>query len=80
MHRLIFVKGTDDARHPKMRALVRKAQTGLIRKRFNTTEELIPGLYAALVEFLEGKKLIRGGPFDAAPCFEAIWTTSMSKG
>ena len=71
VHRLIFVKGTDDARHPKMRALVRKAQTGLIRKRFNTTEELIPGLYAALVEYLEGKKLIRGGPFDAAPCFEA---------
>ena len=34
VHRLIFVKGTDDARHPKMRAMVRKAQTGLIRKRF----------------------------------------------
>ena len=70
-HRLIFVKGTDDARRPKMQALIRKAQAGLIRKRFNTIEELKPGLYAALVEYLEGKKLIRWGPFDAAPCAEA---------
>ena len=31
-HRLIFLKGTDDdARHPKMRALISKAQTGLTR-------------------------------------------------
>ena len=48
-HRLIFVKGTDNgARHPKMRVLIGKAQTGLIRKRFNTPEELVTGLYAAL--------------------------------
>ena len=26
VHRLIFVKGSDDARHPKMQALIRKAQ------------------------------------------------------
>ena len=70
-HRLIFVKGTGDARHPKMQALIRKAQTGLIRKRFNTTAELVAGLYAALVEYLEGKELIRSGPFDAAPCAKA---------
>ena len=67
-HRLVFVKGADDARHPKMQALIRKAQTGLIRKRFNTTVELVAGLYAALVEYLEGRELIRWGPFDAAPC------------
>jgi len=70
-HRLIFVKGADDTRHPKMRALIRKAQAGLIRKRFNTTAELVAGLYAALVEYLEGKELIRWGPFDAAPCAKA---------
>ena len=70
-HRLIFVKGTGDARHPKMQALIRKAQAGLIRKRFNTTAELVAGLYAALVEYLEGKELIRSGPFDAAPCAKA---------
>ena len=71
-YRLIYVRGTDDdARHPKMRALVRRAEGGLIRKRFNTPSELVAGLYAALVEYLEEKQLIRSGPFDAAPCTKA---------
>ena len=70
-HRLVFVKGAGDARHPKMQALIGKAQAGLIRKRFNTAAELVAGLYAALVEYLEGKELIRWGPFDAAPCARA---------
>ena len=69
VHQLIFVKGEDDnARHPKMQALLGKAQAGLIRKRFNTTEELKAELYAALVAYLESKELIRRGPFDAATC------------
>ena len=68
-HRLIFVKALDDGtRHPKMRALIDKAQTGLVRKRFSTPEELTTGLYAALVEYLEARALIHRGPFDAAPC------------
>ena len=71
-HRLIFVKGTDDgARQPKMRTLIGKAQAELIRKQFNTPEELKAGLYAALVKYLEVKELIRWGPFDAAPCTDA---------
>ena len=71
-HRLIFVKGGGDyARHPKMRALIGEAQAGLIRKRFNMTAELVAGLYAALVEYLMVKDLIRWGPFDAAPCAKA---------
>ena len=72
-YRLIFVKGADDdARHPKMQALISKAQAGLIRKRFNTATEFVTGLYAALVEYLEVKELIRWGPFDAAPCVKAV--------
>ena len=72
IHRLIFVKGTDDnARHTKMQALIRKAQAGLIRKRFNTPEELVTALYAALVEYLANEDLIRSEPFDAAPCLKA---------
>ena len=71
VHRLVFVKGAGDARHPKMQALIHKAQAGLIRKRFNTTAELVAGLYAALVDYLEVKELIRWGPFDAAPCTRA---------
>ena len=54
-----------------MQALIRKAQAGLIRKRFHTTAALVAGLYAALVEYLEERELIRWGPFDAAPCTKA---------
>ncbi len=71
-YRLIYVKGTDnDARHPKMRALISRAEAGLIRKRFNTSSELVAGLYAALVDYLSEKQFIRSGPFDAAPCKKA---------
>lgn len=72
IHRLIFMKGTNnDDRHPKMQTLIQKAQSGLIRKRFNDTEELIAALYAALVEYLSSKDLILPGPFDASPCSNA---------
>ena len=68
-HRLVFLKSSDGAaRHPKMRALVARAQAGLVRKRFATSAELISGLYAALVQYLEARQLLRFGPFDAAPC------------
>ena len=70
-HRLVFLKGSNGNRHPKMKELIRKAQAGLIRKRFNSTAELVAGLYAALVEYLERKQLIRWGPFDASPCARA---------
>ncbi len=72
VHRLIFVKGTnDDKRHPKMQALIRKAQAGLIRKRFNTSEELVTALYAALVEYLDSKALVCSEPFDVSACSKA---------
>ena len=72
VQRLIFVKGTDDSdKHPKMHALIRKAQAGLIRKRFNTSEELVTALYTALVEYLDSKALVRSEPFDASPCSKA---------
>ncbi|MDE2870752.1 MAG: DUF4062 domain-containing protein [Gemmatimonadota bacterium] len=68
-HRLIFLKGPDGAdRHPKMRALIGRAQAGLVRKRFATSAELVSGLYAALVQYLEARQLLRFGPFDAARC------------
>ena len=68
-HRLIFIKDAESGvRHPKMQALIGKAEAGLIRKRFNTTEGLVTGFYAALVEYLENKELLRFGPFDAAHC------------
>jgi predicted HTH transcriptional regulator len=67
--RLIFVRGTDDrARHPKMRALIRKAGGKLIRRRFDSGPELTAALYASLVEHLERSGLLRTRPFDASAC------------
>lgn len=71
-HRLIFVKGADDhGRHPKMQALIRKAGSQLIRRRFGTTAELIAAVYASLVDYLIAKQLIRTGPFDTVICQDA---------
>ena len=71
-HRLIFVEGVDDMpKHPKMQALIRRAGAQVIRRRFATSAELITGVYAALVQYLETKQLIRSGPFDAAVCADA---------
>ena len=42
-----------------------------MRRRFATSVELVTGLYAALVQYLETRELLRFGPFDAAPCFGA---------
>ena len=67
-HRLIFVRGTDEGRHAKMRMLVGRAKASLVRRRFATVAELVAGLYAALLQFLESKELLRFGPFDAAQC------------
>ncbi len=71
-HRMIFLKDTGEhARQPKMQALVTKAQSGLIRKRFKTPEELIDAVYAALVEYLAAGEIIRTTSFDAAYCMKA---------
>jgi len=68
-HRLIFIKSADPAtRHPKMLALIRQAESQLVRRSFASTPELVSGLYAALIQYLEDKELIRTGPFDASPC------------
>ena len=70
--RLIFVKGeNDDARHPKMQALVRKAGGQLIRRRFNNPSELTTLAYSSLVEHLVNAGTVRTRPFDAAACPEA---------
>ncbi len=67
--RLVFVKGTNDAtRHPKMQALIRKAGSQVIRRRFETPPELIAVVYASLVEHLERAGDIRSLPFDASAC------------
>ena len=67
--RLIFVKGAnDEARHPKMLKLVRRAGSQLIRRRFHNIPELTSLLYASLVDYLEKCGELHGLPFDAAAC------------
>lgn len=67
--RIILVKGVNDsARHPKMQALIRKAGSQVIRRRFGTVPELIAVVYASLVEHLERSGDIRSLPFDASAC------------
>jgi len=70
--RLIFVKGQDDkSKHSKMRKLIRKAGSQLIRRRFTSTSDLTATLYAALVEHMEHSGDLRTLPFDASGCLRA---------
>ncbi|MCJ7776628.1 MAG: DUF4062 domain-containing protein [Desulfobulbaceae bacterium] len=67
--RLVFVKGTyDEARHPKMLKLIRKAGSQLIRRHFTDIPDLNAVLYASLVEHLERSGELRTLPFDASAC------------
>ena len=68
-HRLIFVKGAEDAgRDLKMAALIEEAAGQVIRRRFVSLAELVTGVYASLVDYLADKELLRFGPFDATLC------------
>jgi predicted HTH transcriptional regulator len=70
--RYIYVKGeNDNRRHPKMRSLIRRAGSQLIRRRFNGMADLVAALYASLVEHLERTGRLRTRPFDAAACPDA---------
>lgn len=54
-----------------MQKLIKQAGEQLVRRRFTSTAELIGALYAALIQDLEARGLLRNGPFDAAPCISA---------
>lgn len=70
--RLIFVKGVDDAgREARMRSLIGKAGSQLIRRRFTGIADLTASLYASLVDYLESRGTIQHRPFDERPCPEA---------
>jgi predicted HTH transcriptional regulator len=64
--RLIFVKGsTDEGKHPKMQALIREVGTQLVRRRFRKTADLLPDVYASLVDHLEATGNLTRAPWDA---------------
>ena len=71
-HRLVFLRDAgENERHPKMEALIGRAQAEVIRKRFSGSGELVAAFYEALVAYMEENDLLRSGPFDAAPCLDA---------
>jgi len=64
--RLIFVKGaTDEQKHPKMQALIREVGTQLVRRRFQDSADLMPDVYASLVDYLEESGQLNRAPWDA---------------
>ena len=62
--RLVFVKKCE--RDPREGRFVQKVQSDVVRKSFETVEELQLAVYAALVRLLESKGYIRVAPFDLA--------------
>jgi len=70
--RLIFIKGhRDDDRHPKMKALIRRAGDAVVRRRFENKDELLRLLYGSLIQYLQDRGLVAAKDFDAAPCRRA---------
>lgn len=71
-HCLIFVKNAArGSRDPKMQDLIDRAQQEMVCKQFGMLEELVAGVYAALVEYLMAKGAISWEPFDAMACEQA---------
>ena len=64
-YRLVFIKQVAE-RHPKEQNLIDKAEQAVVRKAFNSYEQLQMAVYAALVRFLEVKEIVRISPFDAS--------------
>ncbi|MCF6342249.1 MAG: DUF4062 domain-containing protein [Bacteroidales bacterium] len=65
--RLVFLSSkAEGKRVPKEEAFVQKAKEVIIRKSFNSPDELKAAVYAALVRYLEEKEIIRLGPFEAS--------------
>jgi len=70
--RFVFIKGNNDKiRDQKMRGLIKTAGKQVIRRRFQSSPELISSVYASLVDYLVAKDLLRSGAFDATVCQDA---------
>ena len=70
--RLIYVWGADEKqRADKMKMLVRKAGSELIRRRVENVSALTAEVYASLIDYLDGKGALRVPPFDTSPCENA---------
>lgn len=67
--RLIYVWGTDDRKRAvKMKSLVRKVGSELIRRRVEDVSALTTEVYASLVDYLDDMGALRVPPFDTSAC------------
>jgi hypothetical protein len=70
--RLIYVWGADEKkRAAKMKKLVSKAGSALIRRRIEDGSALTVEVYASLVDYLDTNGALRVPPFDTAACHGA---------
>ena len=70
--RLVYVWGSDETRRaPKMRQLVSKASSELIRRRIEDVSALTAEVYASLVDYLDNIGALRVPPFDTSACDRA---------
>lgn len=66
--RLIFIKDpAGRSRHPKMQALIRKAEGQVTRRRFTDAASLTAALAASLVDYLEDHGIIQHQPWEDRP-------------
>jgi len=67
--RLVYVWGSDEgSRAPKMKQLIRKASSELIRRRVESFNALTSEVYASLVDYLDSEGTLRVPPFDVSRC------------
>ncbi len=67
--RLIYIWGSDEKkRNPKMKQLIHKVGSELIRRRVEDFNALASEVYASLVDFLEVIGALRISPFDTTGC------------
>ena len=65
-HRLTYTLRTDAPRHPKEQAFIAKVERDVVRRSFETYEELRTAVYNSLIDYLIRKEVIHRVPFDAA--------------
>jgi hypothetical protein len=68
--RFVYVKRTEQ-QHPKENILIRKAENVIVRRSFNTPDQLKTAVYTSLVNYLVENEFIRTTPFDATLHSEA---------
>lgn len=65
-HRLTYTLRSQTPRHRKEEAFIAKVEHDVVRRSFETYDELRTAVYNSLIDYLVKKEIIRRVPFDAA--------------